>query len=220
MNNSPVWVKVLVLASILILPSVAYLFLQSGTNRFRKLEIFGERTFDEKGDTVFHKIPSFNFTGQDGKPVSDADFKGKIFVANFFFTSCPSVCPRVTSELMRVQKMFAAQRDFRMISHSVDPERDSVEALNQFGKQYLVNPSKWKLVTGKREEIYGLAEKGYLLIVGEDAKQPGGFFHSELLVLVDKEKRIRGYFDGMDPLSVDTLMAEIKVLLTEYKSPE
>ena len=220
MKSVPSWVKGLVLFTILVIPSLSYLFLITGKNNFKHLEIFGPRDLDSKGDTIYHTIPDFSFTNQEGKTITKKDLEGKIYVANFFFATCPTICPKMSMQLQRVQTEFAAQRELKIISHTVNPEKDTVEALAAYGKKFMVNPSKWYLVTGNKKEIYDVAIKGYFLPTEDEGGGPDNFTHSEKLVLVDKEKRIRGYYDGTNQASVDTLMDEIKVLLLEYKEQQ
>ena len=217
MKSVPFWVKGLVLFTILIVPSLAYLFLITGKNNFKHLEIYGPRDLNSKGDTVYHTIPDFSFINQEGKTITQKDFEGKIYIADFFFATCPTICPKMSTQLQRVQKEFAAQRELKIISHTVNPEKDSVQALAQYAKQFMVNPRKWNLVTGNKKEIYDLARDGYYITALKGDGGPDDFIHSEKLVLVDKEKRIRGYYDGTNQASVDTLMDEIRVLLLEYK---
>lgn len=216
MTNGYNWKRGLILFVILVLPSIAYLLLSSGRNHFKHLPIYGPKDVNEKGDTIYHTIPDFQFINQEGKTITQKDLEGKIFVADFFFATCPSICPKMSSQLQRVQKMFEAEWGLKILSHTVNPEKDSVAALAEYGKRFMVNPRKWYLVTGDKKAIYDLARTGYFITAREGDGGPDDFIHSEKFVLVDKEKRIRGYYDGTDSTSVNTLIDEIKVLLAEY----
>ena len=219
--------KGLILIAILIVPSLAYLLLSTGKNKFIPLAIYGPKKVDSvlvdgkyRIDTVYHKTLPFSLTDQRGQTITDKDLEGKIYVANFFFATCKSICPKMTGQLQTVQKKFAAMRDLKIVSHTVDPERDTVEALAQYGKQNLVKPGKWFLLTGDKKHIYDLARHSYLVNALQGDGGPEDFIHSELLVLVDKDKRIRGFYDGTNPEEVDRLVDEIKVLKVEYKEKE
>ncbi len=211
--------KTFILLAILVMPSLAYLFMTTGTNRFKKLPYFGPKEeLNAKGDTLYHSIPAFSFTDQNGNVVSDKDLDGKIYVAGFFFASCQGTCPKITNQLFRVQDRFKAVRDLKILSFTVDPQRDSVAALDAYGKKFMVNPKKWFLLTGEKAKIYELAMKGYFANAGAGIKGTEDFMHTENVLLIDKEKHIRGIYEATNPKEVDRLMDEITVLLTEYKS--
>lgn len=208
--------KLFVLLAILVFPSMAYLLMTTGHNKFKKLPYLWPQSVNEKGDTVFQSIPSFSFTNQKGNIFSDKDLEGKIYVASFFFASCKGPCPKITTQLARVQEKFKAVRDLKIISFTVDPQRDSVAALNDYGKKFMVNPNKWSLLTGDKKDIYELAMKGFFANAGE-GNANDDFFHTENVMLIDKERKVRGLYLGTDPKEIDRLMDEIVVLLTEYK---
>jgi len=170
----------------------------------------------EKTDTVYHTIPSFKFVNQGGDTISEQHFDKKIFVADFFFTTCPTICPKMSGQMKRIQNAYKKRDDFLIISHSVNPEHDSVSVLAEYAKLYGGISGKWHFVTGKRNDIYTLGVEGYKLAVDEDPRAPGGFLHSEMFVLVDKEKVIRGYYDGTDSVQVDKLIEAIKLLAADY----
>ena len=172
----------------------------------------------EKTDTIYHTIPSFKFVNQNGDTISEQDLDKKIFVADFFFTTCPTICPKMSGQMKRVQNAYKKRDDFLILSHSVNPEHDSVQALAEYAKLYGAIPGKWHLLTGKRNDIYTLGVEGYKLAVDEDPRAPGGFLHSEMFVLVDKEKVIRGYYDGTDSVQVDKLIEAIKLLAADYEA--
>lgn len=209
--------KVALLFLVLIVPSIAYMLMTRGVHHFTKLPVYGEKELSSGGDTLFHTIPDFSFTNQDGKNITQEYYKDKIYVADFFFTTCPSICPKMSSSLGKIQEKFKAQRDVKLVSFTVNPENDSVEVLKDYAKKFMVNSSKWNLLTGSKMEIYELGVKGYLVPASEDALAPGGFLHSEYLMLIDKEKRIRGFYDGTNEAAVDSLIGEIIVLMQEYR---
>ena len=161
--------------------------------------------------------PHFKLISQTGEIVTQKNLAGKIYVADFFFTRCPSICPVMTSELTRVAKVFADNPDIKIISHTVDPEYDTVEVLRDYAAKYNADPDQWYFVTGEKKEIYDLARKGYFIAAKEGDTGPVDFIHSQRFILVDKEKRIRGYYDGTDKKDVDRLIAEIGVLLINKK---
>ena len=218
--------KSVLLLVILLLPALIYLFFSTGKHGFMHLPIYYPEDAKtsivdgkEKTDTVYHTIPPFRFIDQDGDSISEKNFEDKVFVANFFFTTCPSICPKMMSEMRRLHEATAKTDDLLIISHSVNPIHDSVPVLAEYAKLIHADSKKWMLVTGNKKDIYDMAGvDGYKLAVGEDASAPGGFFHSEMMILVDKNKRIRGYYDGTDSTQVNKLINDIKILSAEYLS--
>lgn len=183
-----------------------------------KLPIFGERYYDEEiKDTVFHTIPDFELVNTDSATVTQKDFEGKIIIADFFFTSCQTICPKMTSQLKRVAKLIEEMDEVIIVSHTVDPSIDSVATLKQYAESNGINTKKWWFLTGEEEFIHEHGGQGYLLVAGKDATAQGGFLHSEKFVLVDKSKRIRGCYDGTSTTEVDRLIEELKTLRNEYK---
>lgn len=172
----------------------------------------------EKMDTIYHTIPAFKFIDQDGDAVTEKKFDNKIYVADFFFTTCPTICPKMMFNLEKVNVVTQKNNDLRIISHSVNPLHDSVPVLKEYANLVHADSKKWMLVTGNKKDIYDIGIDGYKLAVNEDPRAPGGFLHSELFVLVDKEKRIRGYYDGTDSSAVNKLINDIKILGAEYEA--
>jgi len=171
-------------------------------------------------DTLYNHIPPFSLIDQNGDTVSQSLVKKKIYVASFFFTRCGTICPRISSQLTRVQDIFRNQSDVMLLSHSVDPEHDRPEQLLEYAQKYEATPGKWYFLTGSKVEIYDLALHGYYLPVVDagvkEGKPDETFIHSEKLVLVDKEGIVRGFYDGTDTKDVDRLVLEIRVLLDGY----
>ncbi len=155
-------------------------------------------------------VTPFDFATHTGDRISGSKLTGKIWVADFFFSSCQGVCPKMKASLRDVQKTFDNNPDVKLVSFSVDPKRDTVERLQQFAKKWSANPEQWYFVTGKQGEINDLANKGFML---GGSEVPGEILHSSKFVLVDQQGNIRGYYDGTDAESVRQLMADIRTLL-------
>jgi protein SCO1/2 len=181
----------------------------------RKLPIYGERDNDEKGDTIYHTVGNFSFKNQEGDYYSHNDLKDKIYVACFFFTSCPSICPKMTTNMKKFANAFKNNDEVRIVSFTVDPERDTVEKLKKYADKNGINSKQWNLLTGDKESIYELGVYGYLLSAQEDALAPGGFLHSGQFILVDKEKRIRGIYEGTKAKEMDRMIEDAKILLAD-----
>lgn len=173
-------------------------------------------TGHQANDTVWHTIPDFSFLAHTNKTITQAKFKDKIYVADFFFTNCPGICPKMSTQLARVQDEFRADKDILLLSHTVDPARDTVATLAQYASLYEADSSKWFFVTGDKKVLYEQARKGYFITATEGDGGEDDFVHSEKLVLVDKSGVIRGYYDGTKEAEVNQLMIDIKVLQLEY----
>lgn len=216
----------LILFSIILLPSLIYIFLTTGKHNFTHLPFYGTRqaitkTVGDKQvtDTIYHTIPPFKFVNQNGDTITDKNYSDCIYVADFFFTTCQSICPKMTANLGVVQEKFATNDSVLILSHTVNPGNDSVPTLNAYAKLVHANPKKWNLVTGNKKDIYEIAYKGYLLNVVEDTTQidiQKQFLHDEHFILVDKEKHIRGIYDGTSLPDVNKLIDDIKLLQADY----
>ncbi|MDQ3109962.1 MAG: SCO family protein [Bacteroidota bacterium] len=170
---------------------------------------------DAKGNACYHTIPEVELTAQNGKPFLTSSYKGKISLTDFFFASCMGTCPRMTSQLTRVQDAFRNNPEFKIVSYTVDPDRDTAASLQQYAGMYKADTSQWKFVTGPKKELYDLARYGYFLPVAPGNGDSEDFIHSDQFVLVDRQSHIRGYYNGTDSASVDSLIADIKVLLNQ-----
>lgn len=191
----------------LMAPGLAgYLLFQKSTNS--ELPVLGPEG---------HQVPAFSFVNQNGDTTGSELLQGKIFVADFIFTSCPGICPKMTSEMKRVQEAYAGNENLKLISFTVDPERDSAQALATYMELYDVAPDVWTMYTGNKKKLYQLTRSGFYITAVEGDGGPEDFIHSEKLVLVDTEKRIRGYYDGTDPESVDQLITDIEKLILNPK---
>lgn len=167
----------------------------------------------------FHAIPDFKFIDQDGEIVSQQTLQDKIFVANFFFTSCPGICIRIRSKLSMVQDAYIDDPEVAILSHSIRPSSDTVAVLKEYASRNNVQSGKWHLLTGDKKLIYSLAKDAYFANedLGEikDAKDYLDFLHSENLLLIDKSRRIRGIYNGLSASSVQHLIDDIKLLKAE-----
>ena len=166
-------------------------------------------------DTI-HKVDAFSFTDQNGNTITNSTYEGKIYAANFFFTSCPSICPVMTNNILKVEEKFESDDDVMFISHSVTPDIDSVARLKTFSKTYNIDNSKWHLVTGDKAEIYNLAWYSYF--ADEDpgfSEDSSEFIHSEHVLLVDKNGYIRGVYNGTLELEMQRMSDDISLLKQE-----
>ncbi len=164
-------------------------------------------------DTVDHKIADFAFVDQDSTWVTNETFDGKVYVADFFFTSCPTICPVMKKEMLRVYEAFENNDEVAILSHTIDPTHDDVPTLNEYAKRLGVKADKWHFVTGEKETLFEIGETSYMVVAAEDEEAPGGLIHSGAFLLVDKQRRVRGVYDGTVPEQVDLLIADIKRLV-------
>ncbi|OAD91094.1 photosynthetic protein synthase II [Aequorivita soesokkakensis] len=162
----------------------------------------------------YHTIANFSLTNQNGQTITQDDYKDKIYVADFFFTTCQTICPIMTGHMAEIQEKLKNDDEVLLLSHTVTPEIDTVAQLKKYALEKGVNDAKWNLVTGDKKEIYDLARKSYL--AAKDVPfQDYDLIHTENFVLVDKKKRIRGFYDGTDPESIEKLLTDIKILEKE-----
>ncbi len=179
----------------------------------RVLPILGERDLAD-GDTVYRSVPEFSFVDQDSQIVTNATFKGKIYVVDFFFIHCPTICPKVKANGLRIYQKYKDDPRLALLSHSIDVKNDTVAALKQHALKLGVDKPGWYLVTGDHDAIYGIADDYFsVAVVNPDA--PGGFDHSGRLILVDKNRHVRSFCDGTDAADVDRFMKDIDILLEE-----
>jgi protein SCO1/2 len=163
----------------------------------------------------YHTIADFSFTNQNGKTITQKDYEGKIYVADFFFTTCGSICPIMTTNMLDIQKAFATNPKVMMLSHTVLPETDSVPVLKAYAKKKGVNDVKWNLVTGDKKEIYAMARKSYLAVKLGKPSELYDMVHTENFILVDTKRRVRGFYDGTKKEEIERLVEDIKWLLTQ-----
>jgi protein SCO1/2 len=167
-------------------------------------------------DTVYHKIANFSFVNQDSATVTNENFKDKIYVADFFFTSCRTICPKMKTQMLRVYDSIQNLNDVLILSHTIDPTYDTVGLLHDFAERLGVTSDKWHFVTGNKDSIYNLAQTSYFATAMEDKTEPDGFIHSGAFLLIDKQGRIRGKYDGTVEEDVNRLIVDIKRLRKDY----
>lgn len=180
------------------------------------LPIFGERDI-VNGDTIFHTIADFEFVNQDSAVVTNETFKDKIYVADFFFTSCRTICPIMKTQMLRIYEKVKDDPEVLLLSHTIDPKYDTVALLHDYAERLGVESSKWHFVTGDQDAIYNIAQKSYFATALEDKTEPDGFIHSGAFLLIDKDQRIRGKYDGTIADDVDRLVRDIEKLKKEYR---
>ena len=218
------FLNIVILTSILVLPAIIYFYVTKGSNTFIKLEVIGQEG---------HQIADFSFINQNNEVVMNDSFKGNIYITNFFFTSCPTICPVMTKNMAYVQDKLSVYPDIKFLSHTVDPFNDTPERMLNYvndlkNKNVNISLSNWDFVTGNKDELYTIAQS-YFVNVSMDSLAPGGFLHSEYFVLIDKEGRVRsgidqnnnvvGVYDGTNDAQMKDLVNDVKVLMAEYKKP-
>ena len=167
----------------------------------------------------FHKIAPFKMTNQNGETITDKDYNGKIYVADFFFTTCPTICPKMTANMGELQRVFRKDSQVMLLSFSVTPKVDSVAQLKRYATEKGVEDSKWNLVTGDKKEIYTLARQSYLAVKSDGDGGKYDMIHTENFILVDPEQRIRGFYDGTDSEALQIMVDDILLLKKEYLIP-
>lgn len=187
----------------------------------KELPFYGSKEVlkqDENGedyiDTVYNQIDDFEFIDQDSNIITAETVKGKVYVVDFFFTSCPTICPKMKQQMLRIYDEFEGNNQVVLLSHSIDLRNDTVPKLKRYAEKLEIETERWHLMTGTKDGIYSIAEE-YILPAQEDDAAPGGYLHSGQFVLMDGNHHIRGYYDGTVPTDVDLLMKDIKVLLKE-----
>ncbi|MFD2936470.1 SCO family protein [Spirosoma flavum] len=204
--------------------STAIILSSCDTSTNGKLPILGQREavtkiVDGKSvtDSVYQTIPDFKFISQYGDTVTAKTLDNKIYVADFFFTSCPTICPKMKVQLKRVYERFKGNSNVMLLSHTIDPAHDSVAVLKEFAQNLGVMSRQWLFVTGDRDKIYDIGQNSYMVTAQADSSAPGGVVHSGAFILVDKAKHIRGIYDGTTEAGVDKLMNDMDRLLAEDK---
>lgn len=180
-----------------------------------QLPILGSKTIVRDGDIIYHTIHDFTFIDQDSTTVTAKTFKDKIYVADFFFTSCTTICPVMKNEMKRVYNEYKGNLNVAFLSHSIDPAHDQVPVLKEYAKDLGVENNQWHFVTGEQEDIFDMAQKHYMVAAFEDSTVPDGVLHSGAFILIDQQRRIRGYYDGTDTQEVNQLIVDIPKLLNK-----
>ena len=164
----------------------------------------------------YHTIGDFSLTNQNGETITQENYKDKIYVADFFFTTCPTICPIMTKNMADLQKALGNDSDVMLLSHSVTPDIDSVAQLKKYAIEKGVDDATWNLVTGDKKQIYDLARKSYLAVKTDGDGGPFDMIHTENFILVDKKKRIRGFYDGTKKEDIEKILADIEILKKSY----
>jgi len=186
----------------------------------RTLPYFGQKNSIKKGDTAFHKVKPFCFINQYNQKVTEESVKNKIYVTDFFFTTCQSICPIMSTQLERVYSQFSTNNEVMILSHTVSPEEDSVNILKQYAMLHGVKDKRWLFLTGDKKQLYDMARHAYLLNNEYGLGDADDFIHTQNFALVDKEKHLRGFYDGTDSADVTRLISDIKLLLQAYEYDE
>jgi protein SCO1/2 len=200
------------------LSSFICLFILISCSEKKELPYLGPKTIQTvagKSDTIYHKIPAFQFLNQDSVWVNERTFNNQIYVADFFFTSCPTICPKMKTQMLRLYERYQKNTSVGLVSYSIDPDFDRPYRLKTYAQKLQIKAPKWNLLTGDKKAIYQLGEKSYMVTAQEDKNEAGGFVHSGAFILVDKNKHVRGIYDGTKSEEVDHLMEDMETLLKE-----
>lgn len=169
------------------------------------------------GDTIHHTIPDFEFINQDSQLVTNQELTEYIYISDFFFTSCPSICPIVKKQMLRIYDKYKSNSMVKLVSHTIDPKRDTADKLKRYAADLGVDTDKWVFLTGDKESLLDIAD-AYFVAAYEDPDAPGGFDHSGKIILVDTKRQVRSFAEGTDPEDVDRFLKDIDKLLREYDS--
>lgn len=188
----------------------------------RRLPIYGQHSTTERNvegkviiDTVYHTIPNFSFINQDSSELNQEFFDGKIYIANFFFTRCPTICPIMQRNMLTIYEKYKNDERVAFLSHSIDYRNDHPLVLKEYADRLGVDNSQWQFVNGQKDEIFDIS-KEYLVFTTVDENAPGGYDHQGLFLLVDQQRRIRGAYDGTEDEQIQRLLNDIKTLFKEY----
>jgi len=204
---------------LLLIPAifVAWFFFNKNEQKpLRTLPYYGQKKSIKEGDTTFHTVKPFMFIDQYNEKVTEATVNNKIYVTDFFFTTCQSICPIMSTQLERVYKQFYNNSEVMILSHTVSPEEDSVNVLMDYAKLHGVTNKQWLFLTGDKKHLYDMARKGYLLNNEAGNGDEDDFIHTQNFALVDKEKHLRGFYDGTDSVEVSRLITDLQLLIDEY----
>ncbi len=185
--------------------------------RTEPLPYLGETKVSETGEPTYYQIPEFGFVDQDSQWVTAQSVQNQIYVTDFFFTSCLSICPKMKQQMLRVYDAYPGETGLRLLSHTIDPKFDTAERLKEYAGNLDIKGPQWRFLTGDPDSIYAMASR-YFVAADEDPNSPDGFYHSDIFTLVDRERHIRGVYHGTDSLEVKRLIVDIAYLLKEYES--
>ena len=194
---------------------IALFFIACSETPNKTLPIIGQYEIVD-GDTIYHQIPQFEFVNTDSQTVSNSDFKDNIYLADFFFVHCPSICPKVKKQMLRIYDKYEDNDMVKLVSHTIDPKRDTPEKLKKYAQKLDVNTDKWIFLSGEKEALLDIADD-YFVAAMEDPEAPGGFDHSGKIILVDKKGHVRSFAEGTEPDDVTRLLEDIDTLLKEYE---
>ncbi len=213
--------KIIILSAIFIFPLLAFFFLHFfSKTELKKLPFFTPESTEcpanLEGDTLHHILP-FKLIDQNGKTFTRDNLKGKITVVDFIFTRCPNICINMSSEMVRIQDSFSGSNDIALLSHTIDPENDSVPVLKGYAQKYGADENLWSFVTGAKDSLYHLAKCSYFIVASQNGGKVEDFNHSDKFILIDKSGRIRGFYSGIVKEDVDKLITEMHLLRKEYE---
>lgn len=197
--------------TVLTVPVLLFFLVEAYEDRFTELPVYGPVEVVD-GKEVQHRIWDFAMIDQNGRKVTEQVIDGKVAVVNFFFTSCPTICPQMMRNMQDVQDLYRGDPDVEMLSFTVDPKRDTPARLKRYAEAYHVQSDQWHLLTGDKKKIYQLARNSFYLSASQGDGGDHDFIHSENLVLIDRDRRIRGYFDGTNEEAVGQLISSIAKL--------
>ena len=202
------------------LPFYIFILLFSCNYPIKELPIYGRQEIIENKtnngisyDTIPHSVENFQFINQDSMVVTNSTFSNSIYIADFFFTTCPTICPVMKNNMIKVYDKYIDNSKVKYLSHTINPLYDNVEILSRYSERLDVDSNIWHFVTGDLDEIYDIAKSSYMVTAIEDKDEPGGFLHSGVFLLVDNNRNIRGVYDGTDMSEVNRLINDIEVLL-------
>jgi protein SCO1 len=225
-NKSYIWISFIILIfGILVIPEIVKRFANNDVVKGNRLDGISNNGAQEKQLVIIGKAPQFELTNQNKRKIANKDFAGKVYVLEFFFTTCPTICPKMNQSMLSLQDKFFGNPNFGLASITINPKTDTAEILKNHAKLLGAKSSNWHFLTGDQNYIYALANEGFNVYVGENAKVNGGFEHSGLFALIDKNGNIRCrkdkfenpimYYDGLDPEGVANIQQDITKLLKE-----
>ncbi len=225
MSKIPAWLLTVIIFAVILVAGIAVVYPMLKNQRTLKIyqpsdinPLLVDLSLREKNKD--HRIADFELINQEGRTITQKDFEGKIYVADFFFATCPSICPIMSGHIAELQKVFAQEEGVMFLSHSVTPELDSVAVLAEYGERYGANPTRWMLATGDKRQIYELARKSYFAVLDEGDGGVQDFIHTENFILVDTQRRIRGFYDGTSQKEMERLTDDINLLLQEEEKTD
>ncbi len=210
--KSTIWFLIIL---VFVIPAIAWMGMDWYESKVQALPVLGPVT-DSAGKQWQHTIADFRLVNQEGDTVSTAAWKEKVVVVDFFFTHCPAICPKLTASLKKIQEQYRSSDQLLFRSITVDPERDSAAALKQYTARFGLDTRNWQLLTGRKKDIYKLARNSFMVVATDGDGGPTDFIHTEKLVLIDQQKRIRGYYTGTDDAEVQQLITDIRKLNVQH----